>query len=385
MSNVLAIFDRDNPSVRLSYQFLEVALSSVACFRYMPVVDVRALDLVWADSVISIRGNDRLTSHVLRIAKKMGCYLALMADDNLAELPEGYIIDPGRIRAFRAILGQVDCVISDTEVLANRLCELAGINHYAIFDTVVDEKILRGPPEPDAAPHIVYAAGRGHEQFFVEYVLPALELLSQRDDVPDYELTFMGVSPIVGSLKGCKAIHRIPYLDMDSYQKLIRESGFTIGLAPLHDDGFCRYKYFNKFIEYASAGITGIYSDCLPFSLIVKDGFNGALCVNDPQEWARSLYCLLTNQGLRFQLASRAQEVLRRDFTREKVVGRFLDDFPELLSFKKKKTAPPWVLSASICFHLVAHKFWRVKERFYLSVLVFRRHGLSSLLKRLHF
>lgn len=384
MGNVLAIFDRDNPSVRLSYQFLEAALSNLVCFRYMRAIDVREPDLIWADSIVSIRGNDRFTLHLLRIAKKMGCYLALMADDNLAELPEGYIIDSDRIRAFRAILSEVDCVICDTEVLANRLCKFAGTNHFAIFNTIVDDKILRGPPSLNSAPHIVYAAGRGHEQFFEEYVLPALELLSKYENVPEYELSFIGVNPKVGPLNGCKAIHRIPYMDMDSYHKIMRESGFTVGLAPLHDDGFCRYKYFNKYIEYASAGITGIYSDCLPFSLVVKDGINGVLCENKPQEWANSIFCLLDNQEMRFRLASQAQRALRRDFTREKVVERFLDDCPELLSFRKSGAVPFRVLSVRIYFHLTIHKIWRVKERLNLGALVFRRQGLFGLLKRMH-
>ena len=63
----------------------------------------------------------------------------------------------------------------------------------------------------------------------------------------------------------------------------MKESNFNIGFAPLDNTYFANRKYFNKYIEYTKFGILGMYSNTMPYTLIVKDKENGILVDNSSE------------------------------------------------------------------------------------------------------
>ena len=61
-----------------------------------------------------------------------------------------------------------------------------------------------------------------------------------------------------------------------------------IFIAPLEDNLFNRCKSSVKFLEYSCLGVPGIYSNIDPYSIVIKNNFNGLLAYTN-DEWKNSL------------------------------------------------------------------------------------------------
>lgn len=381
MTNVLVLYDRWNPSVQLSLRFLRTMADGVVSLACVKVTEVTSKYLNEADIVISIRGNDKLTFRIASTARKNGKIFVVMADDNLAELPREAVVDPSRKKQFKRILHIADYVIADTEILAKRLCQIGETDKYVLFNALVEDDSCVSPPPVSANQKIVYAAGRNHEELFDSYVKPALERVVKRDRKHSFSLHCVGVDPNLEDFSGVLDVYVHPHMDMDAYHKFMEESKYTIGVAPLHDDDFCKYKYFNKYIEYARMGIVGVYSNCLPFNLIVTNGVNGLLCGNSAEEWATAINTLLEDDQLRVDIARNAQKVLCERFNPIQVRRVFLESFPLFTSYKASEKSE--ISQFKIEFYIALHAAWRVKERIVLAALLLRRRGFVGLYKKL--
>ena len=72
------------------------------------------------------------------------------------------------------------------------------------------------------------------------------------------------------------------------YQTMVNRN-WDIGLAPIIDNEFERSKTDNKYREYASLGIAGIYSNLLPYKNSVIHNETGLLVNNTFEDW----YCAI--------------------------------------------------------------------------------------------
>ena len=71
---------------------------------------------------------------------------------------------------------------------------------------------------------------------------------------------------------------------------------FDIGLAPMVPTEFSRYKHYNKFVEYASYGIVGVFSDVEPYTFAIRNGENGLLCENTADAWYEAIAGLIEDR-----------------------------------------------------------------------------------------
>ena len=134
------------------------------------------------------------------------------------------------------------------------------------------------------------------------------------------------------------SVEKIPSMPINQYDEYMSNHHFDIGLAPLFDNELCRSKYFNKFFEYTKNNICGIYSDVMPYNLVVKNGVDGILVNNDPQEWYKAICYLIDNQNKQIQYIKNAQNKLINNFSLEAIAKRLNGDFPELFSYKAPNT-----------------------------------------------
>ena len=111
----------------------------------------------------------------------------------------------------------------------------------------------------------------------------------------------MGAKPDFVDKLGLK---HIPYQDgYDAYTAYMAKCNWDIGLAPMPLTEFHRCKYFNKYIEYASFGIAGVYTDCEPYVFGIRDRENGLLVNNTTEEWFAAISELIENEKLRKQIS----------------------------------------------------------------------------------
>lgn len=82
---------------------------------------------------------------------------------------------------------------------------------------------------------------------------------------------------------------------------------FDIGLMPLFDDAWSKYKCGLKLLQYMAAGVPGIASPVGVNAEIVDHSRNGFLA-RTPDEWAAALDALLQNEATRHEIGAAARQ-----------------------------------------------------------------------------
>ena len=134
----------------------------------------------------------------------------------------------------------------------------------------------------------------------------------------------------------------VPYTNSyEEYTEKIRERNWDIGLAPMPFSEFHRCKYFNKYVEYASCGIVGIYSNIEPYTFGIRDKENGLLVNNSPDEWYEALCELIENDELRNTISDNclkeAKEVYSLEVSAEDYYQKMMTGFVAQKDKKKIK------------------------------------------------
>jgi glycosyltransferase involved in cell wall biosynthesis len=87
-----------------------------------------------------------------------------------------------------------------------------------------------------------------------------------------------------------------------------------IGLVPLPDNGWNRRKFYLKVAQYMALGIVPVATPLGSNSDVIEHGRTGFLA-RSHDEWVTYLERLVTEPGLRAEMAGRAAEVASRRFT----------------------------------------------------------------------
>ena len=314
MKKILLLYNALIPSVRLcGYEQLRyMADRGQVGFQHGCCRKVSRAQLREADAVIFSRSDGVFEMLLARELKKAGKYLIYVLDDDLLNVPDylssaAYYQTKRVQKNIRTIMSCCDCLITPSPVLARK--------YGTQFKDVVT---LREPalgcyahePEADKPVKIGFAGSIDRERDFDELLGPAIRRVKEQlGETVCFE--FFGARPAVAEELGCR---QIPYQDSyEKYQQTMRELGWDIGLAPMPDTEFHRCKHFNKFVEYGSFGIVGIYSDLEPYTQIVRNWDNGVLCKNEAAAWEDAIVRLVTDVDLRRRLSRKLHEQIKQE------------------------------------------------------------------------
>lgn len=100
-------------------------------------------------------------------------------------------------------------------------------------------------------------------------------------------------------------------------------AGFDVGLMPLTDDEWTRYKCGFKIIQYMAAGVPAVASPVGVNADIIRHGENGFLAATTA-EWAELLRLLIDNPGLRQRMGAEGRRTAEREFSVEANLDRFV-------------------------------------------------------------
>ena len=332
MSNLLIIFERNSPSsISIVHAMGDFKKEYCGGLRAKRSKNVKSSDLSWCDILMIVRGDSPLESAIACRAKKAGRFVISMWDDDMLDPYPGFVQLPKRKRNLLRVLTYTDVLLTPNAALGMKLAPYIPSQRYAVMNTPVSADMLAPYNESEGPIKIVYAASADHAAQFeicISPILPELFSMFGRG----ISFTFIGVHPNIPPLaSGLK--EQIQYLDimpMQTYRAHMAEMKYDIGVAPLVKNSFSQYKYFNKFIEYSISGSFGIYSNCLPYVLIVKSGKNGLLCENTPADWKVALTYAIKDAALRKHCIENAQKQLREEFCTQRIFQILLEDIPEL-------------------------------------------------------
>lgn len=335
--------------------------------RYRNTMDITRQDIAWCDVMVTVRGSEYPTLRAVQAAKEAGKFLIYFLDDDLLGIPGGYASsvfysDPQIRQNIVQILEMCDVLWAVNQ----RILEKYGKWCPRTVLSKVPASLQKEIKNNDKL-HVLYAGSFDHNGMIQEKIAPAVRrILEEYPDKADF--TFIGADPKLSGLKGVKYYS---YFDSyDDYQRVLMEGCFDLGLAPGFRTSFFACKYFNKFIEYATRGIVGIYENCAPFTDIVQDGVNGILCEGSAEDWYAALRAVITGKHDLVQLGSNAQNLLLKEFAPEEIAQRLSADIPELVEY----AAPP-VRSGEI--RIPPMKWIFIDERLRLH---WRTYGILALL-----
>jgi hypothetical protein len=332
MKKILIIYEQIDTTVNVNIAGLRDVLKGEDV-RYSLSKQVTSNDLQWCDICLAIRPNSIYTLAIAKSVIDSGRFFVSLFDDDLLNLPEGHSFQ-WRSKYAKSILELSQYVICCNPSLISTFKDVSSRPKYVLSNAhILEEDIL--PIQPvGTSVKVVYAAGKDHADLFNSYILPAIDSLYNLFE-GKVEFWLIGVVPDISKIEYKECIKMIDTMPLEEYNQFMRENRFDIGVAPLHDNQFCNKKYFNKYIEYTKCGIDGLYSNCLPYTLVVKNKFNGVLVNNTKEDWYNALVYAIKNMEETKAMAKRAQEHIEKDFTLTAAKSNYYKEL-DCLSAEKK-------------------------------------------------
>lgn len=300
--------------------------------RYRDTCQIVKADILWCDVLVCVRGCEYPTLRIVKAAKAAGRFLVYFLDDDLLNIPSGnassnYYRD-NKIKVNLAkILGLCDVLWTVNRKIAVKYGQY--VSRTALLR--VPAKIRRQPPESSEQIHVLYAGSADHSRLIQELLAPAVQrILKEYGQKVDF--TFIGADP---NLRHTEGVRYYPYFESyDAYQKTVLDGNFSIGLAPVYNTPFYACKYYNKFIEYSSCGIAGIYSNHEPYMEIVVQGESGILCENTVEGWYQAIKQMVDFPQHIREMACTGVKILEEQFTYQNVAQSLKEQIPEATSFQ---------------------------------------------------
>lgn len=308
--HVLLIYRAMIPSVRLCghCQLEELDRRGALAYRAVRTEALKDADLNWADIVLLGRLDSWFEHHLAKQASRAGKYLIYILDDDLLNVPKnmpsGVYHSRLQVRTHIAgMIGLSNAVLSPSPLLLEKYA-VDGRQGILVIEPAVDPVVYK-PHDPTAPVKIGFAGSLDRAED-VERILEEA-LLRIRDVYGDKVcFAFYGPMPSFGQDLGAQ---HIPYCDSYSeYRKTINALAWDIGLAPMPDTPFHACKHYNKFTEYAAAGVAGVFSDVPPYTRLKEEIGIGVFCENCSQAWFEAVSQLVEDRESREQIRKSASE-----------------------------------------------------------------------------
>lgn len=335
---VLLLYKDMIPSVRLCghCQLEEAQRQGNIDYRHRPMMEVSSADLSWAQVVLMCRLDN---SYELGLAQRLhnaGKYLIYVIDDDLLNVPPGlissaYFAQKEKQRCIRALIALSDAVLSPSPVLLQKFVQ-DGRRGILLEEPAIDP--VPYAPRDNTRPIRIGFAGSVDRTGDIEQILKeTLRKISKRYG-SRVEFAFFGAVPSFAEELHAKCI---PYCDSyDQYRQTLNELQLDIGLAPMPDTPFHACKHYNKFIEYAAAGIVGVYSNVRPYDRLKTNFGWTLLCGNTADEWYHAVERLIEQPAELDRLKQQVIAMAHHEFSIP-VIAKSLADEIAALPVKEKQ------------------------------------------------
>lgn len=293
-----------------------------------PEYDGEAVDAVVVDRLWRRDVSPALVGGLVDAVEAAGARLIYALDDNYLDLPVERLarLSPDAPDPADRVLAVVDLllrrahgVLVTTPALRERYA--ARNRNIAVLPHALDERLLiaRGVAggRSTFGPRrkvLGYMGTPSHDEDLIA-VAPALRAVAEHHP-GEIEFELIGG---VDHDETLQALEGLPLrrLELDPEDHLyprfmLRFTGHTrwdLAIAPLADTPFNRCKSDVKFLDYAAAGLAGIYSRTAAYESTVEHGNTGWLADGD-DDWATALETLLADDDLRARLARNAARTL---------------------------------------------------------------------------
>ena len=231
------------------------------------------------------------------------------------DMDDAFWTHPPQLRQIGRMLRDPDKMtkvlrLSDHIIAGNAyLADYARAYHsrVTVIPTVIDTARYRPRPQPPASgPVIIGWVGRWSSAFYLDRFVPVFRELCARYPQVHIKLIGAGEPQWPGVRLSCQAWR------LESEVEDLQT--FDIGLMPLADDDYARYKCGFKMLQYMGVGVPVVASPVGVNRDIVRDGENGFLA-RAPEEWLNRLGLLIENSELRAGLGAAGRRTVEERYS----------------------------------------------------------------------
>lgn len=381
MSKILYIYEHNMPTVSITRD----VMSNLKGYpdiqvEFIQLTKLKINDVDRNDIIVFIRPDNYYSSIIAKKAMFAGHLVITFCDDDLLNLPDDMPTIPWRKNGLINTLKNSDVIWSSSRYIAQKYKEFTKSKRFAVSDTIVESSVfsrgeIKDQNKKDDKIKIVYAAAPSHSKLFETYISPIIpKLFNQYGN--RISMTFVGVHPKVDCVE-CEYIQSMPLME---YREFMIKQRFDIGVAPLMENDFSKCKYFNKFLEYSTQGIMGLYSNTEPYTYVIKDKENGLLVNNTPDAWYKALCMAIDNYSLRKKCLFNAIEYIKEKHSEEYCIRAIISNIPEINSKSKNN----YNNCESFRFNLIIYRIMRLFDDLYLFFFFLKRIGLMQVVKKIY-
>lgn len=294
---ILHLYKSMIPSTRLCghCQLEEMARQGLIEYRHCRTLDVTQADLDWADTVLLSRLDCNYELRLAKALKTAGRTLIYMIDDDLLHVPlelasGAYFAQKEMQRCIPALMSVSDAILSPSKELLGKYA-LGGVRPILTEEPAINP-VAYQPYEAGRSVRIGFA-GTVDRTGDIERILGGVLLRLKKEFGSGIEFYFFGAIPAFAAQLEAKSI---PYCDSyDKYREVMNGLQLDIGLAPMPGTAFHACKHYNKFVEYAAAGVVGVYSLEKPYTRLAEQFGWPLLCPNEEESWYEALHALISS------------------------------------------------------------------------------------------
>lgn len=361
-ARVLALCEGPIPSAVLGVHAVFGALAEktgLCELRTGSSVSPSTRDVAWADSLVLVRGASPAERRLLIESRRLGKRVATYLDDDLERVPgtarSGYFFTSDEVRRNVAfIVAQADDVLVCSDRLGEELLRRHGRPALRILQPRPVRLAGETAPRPHDQPLRIGFLGSVDHAPYIDELLGDVLRQVKLEHGRSVDFVFCGADPVVAADVGARRFGFEP--DFETWRRRALDLRVAIGLAPLPDGDFQRFKYWNKYLEYGSLGIAGVYSDVAPHADVVRDGATGILCANEPAAWQEALDRLLAEPALRRRIGHAAYLDVEARFAAGALVPHWKTTLGALLAHRAPECWPEQV-------RLRSGSFWHALDR----------------------
>ena len=238
-----------------------------------------------------------------RLFRRIAPALVLDVDDGI------FIQHPDK---FAALSRLCDLIIAGNELLREKAVE-HNRNTIVIPTSLDTVRYTQRSIKPfDNRRPILGWTGMADNLLHLQPIAPALVALRQQTD---FELRVICEREPQSRELGLGSVN-VQFIPWRESTEIVDLQMFDVGLMPLVDNNWTRYKCGLKILQYMAAGIPAVASPVGVNAEIIQHGANGMLA-SAPEEWTACLANLLTDGNLRRKTAAAARRTVEAGYSLE--------------------------------------------------------------------
>lgn len=253
----------------------------------------------------------------MKAMKKLGKKVFVESDDWLfgnitSQRIKKIYGDPKTRLMMETIIMEADGVIVSTEPLGEMYSKYN--DNVCVCPNSMDLNLWKWQDIRSEEVKVGFSGSYTHQKDFRDFPISKIS--------KKYPMLFMGLKPT-------QDIDYLSWVDIGMYPETL-SGAFRVGMAPLYRNDFNMAKSPIKWMEYSLAGILTVAENYGPYK-IIDDGVDGYLCDGD---WVGVIDRAVADSEETERMVCRAQERIKRDYTIDRHINKWVDVFNESVSVK---------------------------------------------------